>query len=171
MTRPVLIAMNNPMSSDPRCALFPSPPGCAGHRLFRMLHDAALGREITPTSYLRLFDRRNLVAGKTWSQSEAVEGARSLAPELDGRPVVVLGASTMDACIRGWGLQNGRPDWFVWVKRERVSSFLFDGEESPEFWFCLMPHPSGHCRKYNDPTTRERAGVILLELYQDALSG
>lgn len=157
-TRPVLVAMNNPVSSLPKYALYPLPEGCAGNRLWHMLADAAErdGSSVSKSEYLRAFDRRNVLSQKTWSRRDAVLSGRRLADELtppSSRSIVVLGIQTLDAL--GWRTHT-RPAWGEWVP-----SLC---ERYPRF--CLLPHPSGRCREYNDPEMRALAGRRLMELYR-----
>jgi hypothetical protein len=98
-TRPVLLGMNNPVSSEPGHELYPAPPGCTGHRIWMMLNSKT---GASKSQYLRTFDRRNLVSGKTWSRGRAVEAGRVLIEELVGREVVVFGEEPR----RALGLQK-----------------------------------------------------------------
>src|SRR5258708_2762507 len=86
--RPVLIGMNNPISSRPEYVLWPDPPGCTGWRLWKMLHDR---NECTKRDYLRAFTRLNLVTGQRWDATSGRRAARLLRVELRGRVVVLLG--------------------------------------------------------------------------------
>jgi hypothetical protein len=137
--RPVLLAMNNPIAGDPRYALYPHPRGCAGERLFRMLAAEAYAAAelVTPRQYVRAFDRRNVLPG------------------LAGRRVVVLGVQTLAAL--GWA----RGEWGVWLWS---SPGLLDDHLGTDY--CCLPHPSGRCREYNDPTMVALAGRILLGEYR-----
>jgi len=145
--RPVLLGMNNPVSSDPAHALYPHPPGCAGHRLWGMLNEAMpSGEQVSRSQYLRAFDRRNLVAGKTWSQAEARAGAGELTRELRGRVVVVLGQQPRQAL--GLPLHLIHP-----IVHEGVT-------------WRQVPHPSGRNHYYNDATNRRVVGELLAELYR-----
>lgn len=76
----VLLGHDNPRSADPAHALYPSPPNCAGARLWRCLADVG-GH--TRGQYARGFDRRNLFA---WPG-----GVAQFAPPARGGTVVVLG--------------------------------------------------------------------------------
>lgn len=152
--RPLLIAMNNPVSSDPAHALYPAPEGCAGWRLWTMLSAEALLAEpplvITRVAYTRAFDRRNVLSAKMWSRRDARLGGQRLMDEFSGlgRRAVVLGVDTLVSL----GLPRPR-DWGRWT-------------EAMALEYCLLPHPSGRCREYNDPAMRALAGRTLLELYQ-----
>lgn len=148
--RTVLLAMNNPISGEPEHALYPHPPGCAGHRLCDMLWEAAREAGALPDFgvckrvYLRRFDRRNLLSAREWSARDARAAAGQLLPQLLGRRVVVLGVGVLDA------MRLSRPtDWGRWVEEGGMS-------------YTLLPHPSGRCREYNDPEMRRLAGRTLL---------
>jgi hypothetical protein len=143
--RPVLLGMNNPVSSDPAHALYPHPPGCTGWRLWDMLNDRM---DVSKTQYLRAFDRRNLVDGKTWHPGEAARRAASLIEELRGREIVVLGAAPRRIL--------GLPELLVHPIQWRGSTWR------------QLPHPSGRNLWYNDPTCRVLASCLLAELYSPA---
>lgn len=142
--RPVLIGMNNPLSSDPRHALFPAPEGCTGHRIFMMLQSQNPG--LSRADYLRVFDRRNLLQARAWDARAARGAAPALWAGLAGRRAVVLGSATRAAL--------GLP---------RVPEVRW-GEDGG-VWWCLLPHPSGRCLWYNDPAQRAVAALLLDELY------
>lgn len=179
--RPVLLAMNNPLSRDPAHALFPYPALCTGHRLWRMLADFAA--ELDPPvvvgahDYLRVFDRRNLLSSRKWLQSDARRAGAELLPQLAGRRVVVLGVSTLAALglsRLGWG------EWGI----DYADHKLGQGDlvrlanddpgspcpEVPLVRYCCLPHPSGRCREYNDPAMRELTSRTLWELVAQTLS-
>jgi hypothetical protein len=155
--RTVLLAMNNPIAGDQRYALYPYPRGCAGERLFRMLAaEAYVAAElVTPRQYVRAFDRRNVLQQRTWSAAEASAAGAALLPGLAGRRVVVLGVQTLAAL--GWA----RGEWGVWLWS---SPGLLDDHLGTDY--CCLPHPSGRCREYNDPTMVALAGCVLLEEYR-----
>lgn len=168
--RPVLLAMNNPLSSDPEHALYPWPEGCTGHRLWMMLttyaiewHSVALSQH----DYLRAFERRNLLSRREWSARDARAAATELTPLLYLRRVVVLGASTAKA------LELRRREWGAWTTATDCDPGLFGNVKVVQlpksFDYCVLPHPSGRCREYNDPAMRELAGRTLWELYRMAV--
>ncbi len=70
--RPLLVGEANPLSADPRYALYPAPPGSTGGRLCRLV----LG--LSKKDYIGRFDRVNLCAGP-WRVREARETVRLLA--------------------------------------------------------------------------------------------
>jgi hypothetical protein len=156
--RPVLLAMNNPLSSDPRHALFPLPTGCTGNRIWLMLCDAAAERRVeipSKNQYLAAFDRRNLLNARDWSKADARRAAGPLLDGLSGRVALILGAGTADAC----GLARGGSGWLEW--RDAHRNLL--GAEP--LTYAVIPHPSGRCREYNDPEFRMTVARELLTLY------
>lgn len=138
----VLLGMNNPLSRNPRHALWPSPPGCTGHRLLRLLQTRR--PEVTSRDYLRGFDRMNILDGP-WDVEKARDVARALPSLLRGRTVVVLG----DGPRRVLGL----PRILVHPHYDRGVTWR------------QLPHPSGRNRWYNDETCRALAATLLDELY------
>ena len=141
-TRPVLVGMNNPVSLAPEHALYPWPPGCAGHRLYSML--AERRPDLRMRDYVRLFDRRNLVRGP-WDAEAARLSARAMLPDLAGRRVVLLGREVARAFDLG-GLQQ------------------LGALRAGDVTFYLLPHPSGRNRRYNAPEVRAAAGDLLASL-------
>lgn len=136
----ILVGMNNPLSRDPRAALWPDPPGCAGHRLWTMLH-ARCG--CSPGEYARAFERVNLVVGREYDPRRARAAAERLSEEWAGRRVVVLGSAVRTAF--------------------RLPPVLATPVLSRGVTFRQLPHPSGRCRWYNDPKHRAVAGMLLEE--------
>jgi hypothetical protein len=136
--------MNNPLSSDPRHALYPHPVGCTGWRIWQMLRSRT---GATRDQYLETFDRRNLLCARSWSASEARAAAQQALTELRGCVVVVLGEQTREAL--------GHP------RRPHVLPHRDDGGTEWRY----LPHPSGRCRWYNDPVSRTMVSLLLEELY------
>lgn len=160
MSRPVLVGMNNPLSSDPRMALYPAPVNCTGWRVWQMLLDAGrasyshrLEGHPLPTGrdYAAAFERRNVLSATEWSRKEALASGLSLMDELSGRTIVVLGIRTAEA------LRLPRLPWCEWGTHYHLPETTT---------YCIVPHPSGRCREYNDPEMRERVGSILWGLYR-----
>lgn len=147
--KPVLIGMNNPLNSDPKYALFPHPPGCTGHRIFKMLESRRPG--VLRGQYLDTFERINLVDGKVWIGRDAKgrrvlqARANSLVAALQGRTVVLLGNEVRDA----FG----------------VPPLLVHPQEIRGVTWRQLPHPSGRCHWYNDPKNREVAALLFEELF------
>lgn len=142
--------MNNPHSSDPVHALAPYPQGVAGQRLHDML--ALVRPETRRATYMRGFDRRNVLVGRDWSLRAAREVAPELWRSLEGRRVVLLGQAVLDA----FRLPPTTP--LVWHRPE----YLLLDEPGPALW-CLVPHPSGLNRWYNDELNRVLTGLRLEE--------
>lgn len=140
--------MNNPLSSDPRHALYPHPPGCAGWNLAK--YSGLSHRE-----YLERFERRNILSQPKWERREALAAADALIEELRGRTVVILGVET--AVI----MRLTHLEAFRW-QRPPVLGGLFDS--GGDGWWARLPHPSGRCREWNDPLVRECAQIFLQEL-------
>ena len=139
--RPLLVGMNNPVSVDPRHALYPVPRGCTGHRLWLVLN------ELDGTSvsrYLRLFERVNLVQGR-WNAVTARARAQELRPTMSGRSSVLLGREV-------WGA-------FHLPRVEACASV--DLHDAVVYF---VPHPSGRNLWYNDGDNRRRVGELLASL-------
>ena len=140
--------MNNPLSSDPKMALYPHPVNCAGWRVWKMLDDVCEDH-VSKALYLEKFERRNVLSSREWSWREASEAGRALMDELSGRTMAVLGVQT----ARALGLP--RLPWCQWGQHSHLPG---------PTTYCIIPHPSGRCREYNDPTMRERVGLLLTDM-------
>lgn len=135
--------MNNPLSVDPRYALFPAPANCTGYRLWKMLQSR--DPTITRKQYLDGFDRRNVLSQLRWDGEAAGAAADLIASVLRGRVVLALGDSVRKAL--------GAP------------RLLLHPQEWRGVTLRQLPHPSGRCRWYNDPVSRDLAATLLHELY------
>lgn len=136
----ILVGMNNPLSDDPRAALWPDPPGCAGHRLWMLLHART---KCGPRTYVHGFERMNLVLARDFDPRAARLAADEFVRQYQGRRVVVLGAAVRTAF--------------------RLPPVLATPVLSRGVTFRQLPHPSGRCRWYNDPKHRAVAGMLLEE--------
>lgn len=141
--RPVLLGMNNPISAEPRFALYPYPPGCTGYRLLRMLQTRR--PEVGRREYLAAFDRRNLLSSLSWDSVDAARAAVDLRGALTGRHVLLLGAGPRRAL--------------------GVPELLVHPQEIDGITWRQLPHPSGRCRWYNDEDCRALAATLLEDLY------
>ncbi len=143
--KPILLGMVNPHSDDPALALAPDPPGCAGWRLWKMLHDH---RGVEKKEYLARFDRRNLLPGREWDAEAACVSGRGLVATLadSRRAIVVLGQEAWRALELG-------------LKPKPASSRRVNGCK----WI-FLPHPSGRCHYYNDALNRWTVAALLTEL-------
>jgi len=133
--RAILVGEDNPHSVDPRYALYPYPPNCAGHRL----QDKVLG--VGLSEYLGAYRRVNLCEGR-WRAAAAREKAGEILRDCRELPLVLLGAKVAAA----FG-QDFRPFTVRWL--EVGGRFVTVA--------VLLPHPSGRCRVWNDPGSYERA--------------
>lgn len=134
--RPWLVGESNPYGSDPRYALYPDPPGCAGWRLCHKVFG------LTPKRYIGAFERRNLLEGGRWSVPRAREAAMRIAQESSDAPLVLLGARVAAAFDLPF-----RPFWVA-----------MDG------LVAVLPHPSGLSRAWNDPAAPARARTTVESL-------
>jgi hypothetical protein len=146
--RPVLIGMNNPISSAPEHALFPYPPGCTGHRLLEMLQSRVPGA--TRREYLARFDRRNVVYGPLFDKQIARDGAAGLYSEFfgSGRTIVLLGADTAAA---------------FGIPRLLIHPQIIGGSTWRQ-----IPHPSGRNLWFNDKQNRLLVAMLLEDLFNAA---
>ncbi len=137
--KPLLVGESNPYGSDPRYALYPSPSGCAGYNLARKI----LG--MTEDDYLESFDRANLCVGK-WSVPPARRAAnliKTLRPRC-----ILLGAKVNLA----FGMAFVP---FVSAIEER---------QGVSVQMLVLPHPSGLCRLWHNPSFVERARRAVLKM-------
>lgn len=137
--------MNNPVSSEPKHALFPHPPGCTGHRLYEMLKSRV--PDITMSKYLARFDRRNVVSMRVFDKQSALEGARKLDTEFFGsrRTVVLLGADTATA----FGFPR------LLIHPQMIGGYTVR----------QIPHPSGRNLWYNSEENKMLVSMLLEDLY------
>jgi hypothetical protein len=152
--RPVLVGMNNPLSSDPKYALFPAPSGVTGHRIYQMLQD--IGAVQFRKEYIDAFDRRNVLNSRTWDKREARTAGPQLWRELSGRTVCLLGREVLAAI----GLQQTMP--LEWHGPDE-----FRTGPQPERW-CYIPHPSGLNHWYNNSVCRLAVGLRLEQLLEES---
>lgn len=140
--RTIIIGMNNPHCQEARYALYPAPEGCAGHRLWGLLH-ARTGA--TKGEYIKGFERLNLVDAPKWEMRTARRTAQLMLEDdtLEGRRIVLLGTSVRTAF--------------------RLPPVLVKPVVVRGVTFRQLPHPSGRCRWYNDPKHRAIAGMLLEE--------
>ena len=139
--RPLIVGEHNPVSADPRHALYPEPAGCAGHRLCVKV----MG--LRPRTYLRVFERTNLLSAAAWRTGEArVAAERITADCAEGRVIVLLGVRVAAAF--------GLPPY-----QRRAQSVLLVAE--PRVVVVALPHPSGRNRIWNAPGAVETARALL----------
>lgn len=131
--KPLIVGEQNPYGSDAHFALYPRPEGSAGWRLCHKV----LG--LSEDEYLGNFDRCNLCDGR-WDTWDARLSARTI---VFVRPVAVL---------------LGRKVASVFDLKKAQ---LFTTERRGKCRLIILPHPSGRCRVWNDPTSFERARELL----------
>lgn len=150
--RPLLLGMNNPHHDDPRYDLYPSPKGCTGWRIWKMLSDRT---GATKHDYVQQFSRRNLVRGRKWRRDRVEAAALQVTFfAKPGTTVVLLG----DEVRRAMNLVLGG----------RVDKILIHPQVVDGVVYRCVPHPSGRNRFYNDPAARELVALLLEELYGEA---
>jgi len=144
-TRPILIGMNNPVSSSPGHELFPYPPGCTGHRIFELLQSRVPA--VTRRQYLDRFDRRNLVPLPVWDKQMARARAMQLEQELwfTGRTIVLLGGDVANAF--------------------RHPRLLLHPQVIGGCTWRQVPHPSGRNLWFNDEKNRFLVASLLEDLF------
>jgi len=164
MAKPILIGMNNPVSTRAGHELYPLPDGCTGNRIWKML-SARTGA--TMRQYLETFERRNLVRGAAFDKVQARAKAYEYVVELrdSGRTVVLLGNEVrraFDFVLRGDGSLFGD---------EGLPPVLVHPTVIGGVTWRQIPHPSGLNRWYNEPENVKVVELLLEELYLDASRG
>lgn len=159
--RPIIVGMNNPVSTRPGHELYPLPEGCTGNRLWKMLHSRT---GASMRQYVDAFERRNLVVGKEWDRLAARARAYEVVCELrdSGRTVVVLGQevrAAFDYVIGGDGWANLSND------RGGLPPLLVHPQQAAGCTWRQVPHPSGLNRWYNDPKNVKLVELLMEELY------
>lgn len=126
----LLLGEDNPQSSDPEHSLYPSPPGCAGDRLRRLI--AGLDH----ANYMGLW-RTNLCSPTLDSKSAIHRGWELLGADVPWTKIVCLGVKV--AKVMGWASRLVLFESSRIELNERVFELLY------------LPHPSGRCFVWNDP--------------------
>lgn len=142
----LLVGMDNPQSSDPRYALFPHPPGCAGHRLMQMIQEVE--PNVTRGAYQNIV-KTNLFAVGSYVKEIAPEAGLVLRRQIAvaGWHAVLLGNNAADAVMPGLRITNPAMEWKP----------LGTGKVT---W---LPHPSGRNTFYNDVRNRKKVGEFLVK--------
>lgn len=141
--KPLIVGMNNPLSSDQRAALLPYPRGSAGWNLWSMARDVC---GVSRGEYRRRLDFRNVLDSRSWDPVAARANAHALESAWEGRRVVLLGRAVLGV---------------LWLTPP-ASVALWRSERGCTW--CWLPHPSGLNREYNDPLLRRVAGLLLEDL-------
>ena len=164
--KPILIGMNNPISTRPGHELYPAPEGCTGHRLWQMLHARTGASRLM---YLECFERRNLVAGREYERISARARAYEIVTELrdSGRTVVLLGQEVREAfhyVLRNEVTRN----WRELPEGTRISGLpplLVHPQTAVGVTWRQVPHPSGRNTWYNSRENCEVVELLMEELY------
>lgn len=162
--RPLLIGMNNPVSTLPGHELYPLPEGCTGNRLWKMLH-ARTGARMT--QYRDVFERRNLVRGVQFDRLRARARAHEIVTELhgSGRTIVLLGRAVQEAFH--FALSE-TPQDVVWNEPARgLPPLLVHPQEAGGCTWRQIPHPSGRNLWYNEPKNVHVVELLMEELYNE----
>ncbi len=152
--KPLLVGLQNPLSDDPRYALYPEPTGSTGWRIAEMLRPAFSHRD-----YLALFDRTNLLdrtaqiggPGYTARLRRGADRLNDLIVSHGHELVVLFGGDVWRAVL---GLPKVRPPWLSWQW----------GTIVPPVRFLTLPHPSGRNRWYSDAENSAAAARALRQL-------
>lgn len=137
---PLIVGEDNPLSRDPKYALFCAPRNSAGWRLCHLVMGLHRWR------YLKL-PRVDLCKGK-WSMPEARDHAAYL----------LSGSGCGD---------DAAPSVFVLLGRKVTTAFEqplgpFETRRFPNgFTYIALPHPSGRCRVWQEPGAFERTRALL----------
>lgn len=157
-SKPVLLGMNSPQSADPEKALWPWNYACTGGRLLKMMQDEferpsnGGGYYFAPEWFVGGFERINVLNKTKWDRGLARAAAPLVYERLIGRVVVVCGLEVqrvMDFQLLPWLKWNSYRD---------------------EVRYCMIPHPSGLTRWYNNEENRRSVGKLLLGLYGEWIS-
>lgn len=139
----LLVGEANPYGSEPRFALYPLPEKASGGRLARILG-------LTNLEYLARHDRVNLCPGKWSIRTARWSATQVLAVRRPGSGIVLLGTKVAQA----FGLE----------KHNDIEGYNLGGVK-----LLCIPHPSGLCRAWNDPTLVPRVREIYESLWKDAV--
>jgi len=136
-----------------RLALIGEQPGGNGPYRPELALTGPTGRNLCAIAgwdwdeYLRA-DRRNVfdLRVATWNSSAARKHALDIAMEVQGTRILLLGARVAEA----FGVLDVPNYWWTW---RRVGY--------PDLLMARIPHPSGRCRAWNDPSERAWARLFL----------
>jgi hypothetical protein len=159
--KPILIGMNNPLSTRPGHELYPLPEGCTGNRLWKILH-ARTGASMS--QYRDAFERRNLVRGLEYDRIAARARAYETVLELrgSGRTVVLLGNAVREAFhyVLRDGVLLGNTDYTT-----GLPPLLVHPQEAGGCIWRQIPHPSGRNLWYNEQKNVKVVELLMEELY------
>lgn len=154
----LLLGEDNPQSDDPRHALFPEPPGCAGNRLQEKIF------KVDHALYLAMW-RTNL-CNPTWELQAARARALVIAPQaatvadaVPWKTIVLLGAKVM----RAFAEAHSIPEMPPFAERRWCRAYVeTPGNVSVHSEpLIYLPHPSGRSQAWNAPAAVHRARALL----------
>lgn len=161
MEKPILIGLNNPVSTRLGHELYPLPEGCTGNRLWKMLNSRT---GATMRNYLETFERRNLVRAPAYDKLAGRARAYEIITELKNshRTVVLLGNVVREAVDWAFRNDHGR---MLFGGASGLPPLLVHPQEVGGCIWRQIPHPSGRNLFYNDEKNRELVALLLEELY------
>lgn len=121
--------------------------GSSGLRLAEWL-EVADARDACAT--VNLFDRRP----DPWDRIDAASAARELLVRYEQRRLLLCGRKVAEA----FGLRSAEP--LVWTPLELVGTFRL---------VAYLPHPSGRCRWYNEPSNVHAAREFVRWAVDDSI--
>jgi hypothetical protein len=145
MSAPLIVIVGevNPISMDPRYALYDEPVGSAGGRLRRII----LGLPRRMYFDAAVFERGNLCTG-AWSAPAARARAVAVLEHWPDATILMLGRKVATAFARAAGAPV-------------VAPFTRDGR------LVSIPHPSGLCRDWYAAGAVDRARMLLAEAHPE----
>lgn len=169
--KPILVGMNNPISTRPGHELYPAPDHCTGHRLWQMLNSRTGASRL---QYLECFERRNLVRGLQWDRLAARARAYEVVQELrgSGRTVVLLGQSVREAFH--YVLTDLEINDYEAGSRPYqggLPPLLVHPQVAGGVAWRQIPHPSGRNLWYNSEENRKVVELLMEELYAGYVKG
>lgn len=161
--KPVIVGMNNPISTRPGHELYPAPDGCTGHRLWQLLNTRTGASRV---QYLDSFERRNLVRGPMWDRLAARARAYEVVCELrdSGRTIVLLGQEVRMAF--DFALRNEQFDWSDGL-RQGLPPLLIHPQQAAGCTWRQVPHPSARVTWYDRPENVKLVELLMEELYNE----
>jgi len=145
----LIVGLDNPQSSDPRHALFPYPPGCAGHRLFKMMME--VDEYMDRASYTAIAKSNLFPCGRMPTKHKKVNLMMAanvlIASVKDTNKCVILLGNEVRNAVLGEKLGKKWP-----------SARFTEIHGANYAW---IPHPSGRNPFYNDTKNRRKVGRFL----------
>lgn len=133
----IVIVGQQPSRPEDEGTVLPVRPGSSGSRLIQMMG-------VTEEAFRKNFDLINVSPrydpdGFSCGGHSFIPEAMNIRPLLVGRRVVLLGSAVATA----FQIERSRYEWCQWFDHPK-----WDDHHGV---FCVIPHPSGMNRVYNDP--------------------